>query len=97
MWLISTCHLHLTRGLLGLNGFGGDGNSEVKLARSGVIPGWVTFGEVSRQLPKVKPLGVIPETDNIVTAWGWSVTIGIRACPRPEVCRRGRRTLRGVD
>ena len=50
-----------------------------------------------RQFPKVKPLGVIPETDNIVTARDRSVTNGIRACPRPEVCRRGRRTLRGVE
>ena len=33
----------------GRSGFGGDGNSEVKLARSGVITGWVTFGEASRQ------------------------------------------------
>ena len=32
------------------SGFGGDGNSEVKLAHSGVIPGWVTFGEASRQV-----------------------------------------------
>ena len=31
------------------SGFGGDGNSEVKLASSGVISGWVTFGEASRQ------------------------------------------------
>ena len=29
--------------------FRGDENSEVKLARSGVIPGWVTSGEASRQ------------------------------------------------
>ena len=70
------------------SGFGGDKNSEVKLARSGVIPGWVTFGEVSKQLPKVKLLGVIPETDNIVTAWDRSVTIGIRACPRPEALQK---------
>ena len=50
-------------------------NSEVKLARSGVIPGWVTSGKLAgRQLPKVKPLGVIPETDNILTARDRTVT-----------------------
>ena len=57
------------------SGFGGDRNSEVKLASTGVIPGWVTFREVSKQLPKVKPLGVIPESDNIVTAWDRAVTL----------------------
>ena len=35
--------------LLSHGGFGGDRNSEVKLAGSGVVPGWVTFWEASRQ------------------------------------------------
>ena len=61
-----------------VTGFGGDGNSEVKLARSGLIPWWVTFGEASRQAaPESKLLGVIPETDNVVTSRGRSVTVSI--------------------
>ena len=44
------------------SGFGGDGNSEVKLAHSGVILGWVTSGEASRQVaPESKTVsGITP-------------------------------------
>ena len=49
--------------------------------------------------------GVKPQEQNREGRWaqsgqylnglGQTVTFGIRACPQPEVCRRGRRTLKG--
>ncbi|KAL6129623.1 hypothetical protein ACLB2K_072973 [Fragaria x ananassa] len=38
-----------------LNGFGGDGYSEVKHVDARAIPGWVTYWEAAPELPETKP------------------------------------------
>ena len=74
-------------------------NSEVKPAHSGVIPGWMTFGEASRQAaPESKTVRGDSRIGQYLNSVGPGLCqFSIRACLRPEVCRRGRRTLRGVD